>query len=449
MHKILVCLVALILAVPFLAPAQQTGSAKPFKAEELEQIVAPVALYPDPLLAQILMASTYPLEVAQAARFAKANAQLTGDQLNEALKKQTWDDSVKSLVSFPQVLTMMDEKLDWTQKLGDAVLAQQKELMDAAQRLRAKAHAAGNLKTTAEQKVTVEPAAAAPPAAPPPPPQTVVVQQPPTVIIKIEPANPQVVYVPTYNPTVVYGMWPYPAYPPYPPYYPPSYVAGTALLSFGLGMAVGAAVWGACNWNHGNTSVNINQYNSYTKNVNPANVANQRIQNLPAGSTPGRGGNQGTWQHNPANRGPVPYRDQASQQRFGKAADQSRAQSREAFRGRAEAGRQDLARGEAGPGRGQGPGQGGARDRQAPGGPGAQRGPGDRPQGGLGERGGPGQAQGAMGRGGGREAGAFEGIGKGGEARSSSARGQASRASTGGGARGASGASGARGGGRR
>ncbi|HET7875817.1 MAG TPA: DUF3300 domain-containing protein [Methylomirabilota bacterium] len=430
MHKVLVCLVALILAVPLLAPAQQTGSPKPFKPEELEQIVAPVALYPDPLLAQILMASTYPLEVAQAARFAKANAQLKGDQLNEALKKQTWDDSVKSLVSFPQVLTMMDEKLDWTQKLGDAVLAQQKELMDAVQRLRAKAHAAGNLKTTAEQKVTVVPAAA-PPAAPPPAPQTVVVQQPPTVI-KIETVNPQVVYVPVYNPTVVYGTWPYPAYPPYPPYYPPGYVAGTAALSFGVGMAVGAAVWGDCDWNHGNTSVNINNYNSYTKNVNTANVANQRIQNYPAGSTPGQGGNQGTWQHNPANRGPVPYRDQATQQRFGKAADQSRAQSREAFRGRAEAGRQDLARGDAGPGRGEGPG---------PGGPGAQKGPGDRPESGLGERGGPGQAE-ALGRGEGRGAGAFEGIGSGGEARSSSAQGQASRESMGGGARGASGARG-------
>lgn len=439
MHKILVYLVVLILTVPFLAPAQQTGSAKPFKPEELEQIIAPVALYPDPLLAQILMASTYPLEVAQAARFAKANAQLKGDQLNEALKKQTWDDSVKSLVSFPQVLTMMDEKLDWTQKLGDAVLAQQKELMDAAQRLRAKAHAAGNLKTTAEQKVTVEPAAP-PPAAPPTPPQTVVVQQPPT-IIKIEAANPQVVYVPTYNPTVVYGTWPYPAYPPYPPYYPPGYVAGTALLSFGVGMAVGAAVWGDCDWHGGHADVNINQYNSYTKNVNTANVANQRIQ-----QTPAQGGNRGSWQHNSANRGPVPYRDQATQQRFGKAADQSRAQSREAFRGRAEAGRQDLARGETGPGRGQSPGQGGARDREGPGGPGAQRGPGDRPEGGPGERGGAGRGEGAPGSGGGREAGAFEGIGKGGEARSSSARGQASRASSAGGARGASGA---RGGGRR
>jgi len=119
-------------------PGAEGGPAAPaFKPEELEQIAAPIALYPDPLLAQIFMASTYPVEIVQAARFAQANPNLKGDQLNEELKKQDWDDSVKSLVSFPDVLTMMDQKLDWTQKLGDAVLGQQKELMDAIQRLRA------------------------------------------------------------------------------------------------------------------------------------------------------------------------------------------------------------------------------------------------------------------------------------------------------------------------
>src|SRR5215471_810475 len=150
------------------------------------------------------MASTYPLEVVQAARFVSANANLKGAQLDEELKKYTWDDSVKSLVSFPQVLTMMNEKLDWTQNLGDAFLGSQKDVMDAIQRLRAKAQAEGNLKSTAEQTVATAPAQ----------------------IITIQPTNPQVVYVPTYNPTVVYGAWPYPAYPPYS-YYPPGYVAGT------------------------------------------------------------------------------------------------------------------------------------------------------------------------------------------------------------------------------
>src|SRR5262245_51481137 len=194
------------------APAQPGAPA--FTPEQLEQIAAPIALYPDPLVAQVLMASTYPLEIVQAARFVKDNPKLTGDQLNEKLKDQTWDDSVKSLVSFPQVLDLMNQKLDWTQQLGDAFLAQQKDLLDAIQRLRARAQAEGNLKSTSEQKVTVEPAPAAAPAAPGQPPQTVVVQQQPAQIITIEPTNPQVVYVPSYNPTVVYGAWPYPAYPP-------------------------------------------------------------------------------------------------------------------------------------------------------------------------------------------------------------------------------------------
>ncbi len=150
------------------------------------------------------MASTYPLEVVEATRFVKANPKLAGDQLGAALKQKTWDDSVKSLVAFPQVLETMNDKLDWMQKLGDAFLAQQKDVMDAVQRLRARAHTEGNLISTAEQAVTLQPAPVSPPAAA-------------STIITIEPTNPQVVYVPTYNPTVVYGAWPYSAYPPYTP----------------------------------------------------------------------------------------------------------------------------------------------------------------------------------------------------------------------------------------
>jgi hypothetical protein len=207
-------MIALLLVVPLPLLAQQDQAAKPFKPEELDQLVAPIALYPDPLLAQVLMASTYPLDVVQAARFAKDNASLKGDQRDQALQKQRWDDSVKSLVSFPDVLTMMDAKLDWTQKLGDAFLAQQADVMNAVQRLRAKAQATGNLKSSPQQTVTAEPAAATPAAPAGQAPVTVVVEQAPATVIKIEPANPQVVYVPTYNPTVVYGAWPYPAYPP-------------------------------------------------------------------------------------------------------------------------------------------------------------------------------------------------------------------------------------------
>src|SRR6516162_7431334 len=155
--RILGALLIALFLMPAAAVAQTDQGAAPapapFNNEQLEQIVAPIALYPDPLIAQIFMASTYPLEVVQAARFAKANPNLKGDALNEELKKQTWDDSVKSLVSFPQVLEMMDNQLEWMQKLGDAVLAQQKDTMDAIQRLRTKAQSAGNLKSTEQQNV--------------------------------------------------------------------------------------------------------------------------------------------------------------------------------------------------------------------------------------------------------------------------------------------------------
>src|SRR5262245_49552588 len=293
------------------------------------------------------MASTYPLEVVEAARFAKANPKLKDAALDEELKKQTWDDSVKSLVAFPQVLTMMNDKLDWTQKLGDAFLGQQKEVMEAVQRLRAKAQAEGNLKSTPQQTVSVEPAQAAPPpaqAAPapqaPPPPAPAAA---PT-IITIQPTNPQVVYVPTYNPTIVYGAWPYPAYPPYY-YYPPGYAAATfatAAISFGVGMAVGGALWGNCNWGRGDVNVNVNNYNNFTKNVNNTNIANTRtqIQNNRAS------GGAANWQHDPDHRRGVQYRDSGTQQRYNRTGP-ANASSREAYRGRAQEGRQELGRGAA------------------------------------------------------------------------------------------------------
>jgi len=474
--------VALLLTVPPLAPAQTAPPPAPFKAEELDQLAAPIALYPDPLVAQILMASTYPLEIVQAARFAKENAKLTGDPLNEALKNQTWDDSVKSLVTFPQVLSMMDSKLDWTQKLGDAFLAQQKELMVAVQRLRAQAQATGNLKSTAEQTVKVEAAAAAPAGAPAPPPAPaapaqaspqVVVQQAPPTIITIVPTNPQVIYVPTYNPTVVYGAWPYPAYPPYA-YYPPGYVAGAA-FAFAAGVAVGSALWGNCNWHGGDVNVNVNNYNNYTKNVNTANVASKRTEIQGSGQN---------WQHNPEHRQSAQYRDPTTQQRYKPGGNPQATQARESFRGRAEQGRQDIARGggasglqpaaqprPAGPGGGSSAAQrsAGAAQQptgrpdggsaaaqrptgaaQQPAGPGGGSAAAQRPAGAAQQPAGPGggssvaqrpagaaQMQGA-GSGGGS---AFQGMGQGPEAQSSSNRGQASRQSMGaaGGARGGGG----------
>lgn len=225
---------------------QQSGTQQLSQAQ-LASLVAPIALYPDPLVAQILMASTYPLEVAEAYNWQKSNQDLKGSALNNALKQQTWDASVKSLVSFPAVLGMMGSQLNWTQQLGNAVLAQQKDVMAAIQDLRKKAQASGALKSTSQQTVSTEGSGAS---------STVVIQ----------PANPQVVYVPTYNPTVVYGGWPYPAYPPVS-YYPPGYVAGTALLSFGVGMAVGAALWGGCHWGSGSLTINNNNFNSFNRNT--------------------------------------------------------------------------------------------------------------------------------------------------------------------------------------
>ena len=355
-------------------------------------MAAPVALYPDSLLAQVLMASTYPLEIVQAARFVKDNPNLKGDQLDEKLKDQTWDDSVKSLVVFPQVLALMDQKLDWVQKLGDAVLGQQKELMDAIQRLRARAQKEGNLKSTSEQTVTVAPAAAAPPAgarAGPAATQTVVVQQQPAQVITIEPANPQVVYVPAYNPTVVYGAWPYPAYPPAYPY-PPGYAFGAAALSFGVGMAVGAAVWGNCNWGGGNVDVDVNKNANYSRNVNRTDVASQRTQR----AQQGQAGNRSQWQHNPESRRGVQYRDQGTQQKYNRGSNPQATQSREEFRGRADQGRQDLSRGGA-DSRG-----GGSQGR-------------DRAQTSGGFQGRDQTGGGGRGSSGGREAGAFQGMGGG------------------------------------
>src|SRR3954454_4071668 len=202
------------------------------------------------------MASTYPLKVVQADRWVKQNPSLKDKPLADALNKQTWDPAVKSLVNFPQVLAMMSEKLDWTMKLGDAFIADQKSVMDAVQKLRGKAYAQGNLKSGSEQTVKVEQVAAT-------------AAQPAAQVIVVESASPSVVYVPTYNPTVVYGGWPYPSYPP-AHYYPPGYVAGTAALSFGVGMAVGAAwghAWGGCNWGHSEVDVDINRNTNINSNI--------------------------------------------------------------------------------------------------------------------------------------------------------------------------------------
>ncbi|MFL6719208.1 MAG: DUF3300 domain-containing protein [Burkholderiaceae bacterium] len=288
-------------------PAATAPNGKTFSQKELDQLLAPIALYPDALLAQILMASTYPLEVAVAERWVKANPNLKGKALEDALQQQSWDPSVKSLTVLPQVLTMMSEKIDWTQKLGDAFLAQQQDVMATAQALRRKATEQGTLKESPEQKVITEQAGG-------------------ETVIRIEPASPNVVYVPTYNPTVVYGGWPYPDYPPYY-YYPPGYAAGTMLFGFTAGAIVGSALWGNCNWGGGSVNINTTRYN----NFNRSNVQN------------------GNWSHNAQHRGAVPYRDKAVSQQYGRGRSGDAA-SREQFRGRDAAG-QSPASGNRGAGR--------------------------------------------------------------------------------------------------
>lgn len=180
-----------------------------FRKEELTQMLAPIALYPDSLVAQILMASTYPLEVVEAERWLRDNPNLKGDALAEALRDKPWDPSVKSLCNFPDVLFAMSDKLDQTRKLGDAYLAQEKEVMDTIQDLRRKAQKRGNLKTTPEQKVIVE-----------------------REVVRIVPATTSYVYVPIYDPYYVYGPWWYPAYLPYYWYYPRRPFSG---IYFGFG----------------------------------------------------------------------------------------------------------------------------------------------------------------------------------------------------------------------
>ena len=273
-----VVLLLLAASLPRPLAAEEAAPAPTFKKEELQQLLAPIALYPDQLLAQVLMASTYPLQIVQAARWQKENSKLTGEALDKALNAKEWDPSVKSLVPFPQVLHMMSDKLEWTQKLGDAFLAQQADVMAEVQYLRAKAQEAGSLKSNKQQTVTKTES-----------------------VIVIQPASPQVVYVPVYNPTIVYGTWWYPTYPPY--YYPPPY--GAAFVSgFFWGAAISASAhywgWGNCNWHGGDINIDVNRYNQI--NVNKAQI------------------NSGTWQHNPANRGQVPYRDAKSREQYGQKA---------------------------------------------------------------------------------------------------------------------------------
>ena len=273
-----------------------------FSEAELDQMMAPIALYPDSLLAQILMASTYPADVAEAVKWSKDNPKQDGDAAVDAVHDKSWDPSVMSLVAFPQVLTMMGEKPDWVQNVGDAFLADSETVMDTVQKLRKKAKDEGNLETTEQQKVIVEEPSSS---------ETVVI---------VEPADPQVVYVPYYNPTIIYGTWWWPHYTPW--YYRPyGYGYGSAVvrgIGFGIGIGITNALWGGCHWGRGRGSVdiNVNKYNNINVNRNKIDAGKKNT----------------NWKHNSDNRRGVPYKDEKTRKQF----DNKRggADKREDFRGR-------------------------------------------------------------------------------------------------------------------
>lgn len=270
---------------------------------QLEQLLAPIALYPDALLAQVLMAATYPIEVVQAAQWRKANPALQGKPLEEALVNQVWDASVKSLTAFPPVIAMMSEQLAWTQQLGDALLADQKRLLDAVQALRRKANAQGKLETNNQQAVFAEESTSEP-------------------YLRIEPADPEVLYVPAYDPAYAYGPWPYPDYPPYY-YYPPGYYPGGAFWTFTAGIIIGGALWGNCDWNGGGLHVEHHRYNQF----NRSNLSGKRS----------------NWQHSADHRRGTPYRDRSVSQRYSRDNAGQNPQARQDFRGRAESGQRSDA----------------------------------------------------------------------------------------------------------
>jgi len=268
--------------------AQSSEAAARIPPDQLDSLVAPIALYPDPLLAQTLAAATYPLEIIQLQQWLAQNKNLKDQALVDAVKKQDWDPSVQAMAAVPDAVKLLASDIKWTTDLGNAFLAQQSDVMDAVQRMRKKAKDTGNLKSSEQQKV-----------------ETKVIEN--KQVIVVEQASPQVVYVPSYNPTVVYGA---PAYP-YPPvtYPPPGYYAAGMAISFGIGVAMGAA-WGGgwgwgCGWGHNDVNVNVN--NNFNRNTNISNSGNR---------VAARGGNT-TWQHNPQHRGGAPYGDRNTANRFG------------------------------------------------------------------------------------------------------------------------------------
>src|SRR5882762_10323122 len=287
--QLLVLLVSASVAFAQAPPAPRNAAAM---QQELDQMLAPIALYSDSLLSQIFMASTYPLEVVEAARWSRANPGLTGEQAVGAVGERDWDASVKSLAAFPQVLAMMDQHLEWTARLGDVFIAQEPQVMETVQNLRQKAYEAGNLRSTEQVTVYEQGDAYA-----------------------IEPARPEVVYVPYYDTRVAYGSWWSPAYPPvYWAPWPGYYVYPGFAFAWGSGVIIRSGFFfGGCDWRARHvTVVNVT-------NVTNVTVNRQRVVNRPglARTAPA------VWQHDPVHRRGVPYHIASLQQRFGPATQAS------------------------------------------------------------------------------------------------------------------------------
>lgn len=307
-------------------------------AEQLDSLVAPIALYPDPLLSQTLVASTYPLEVIQLQQWLAQNNGLNEKALADAVNKQDWDPSIQALAALPDVVKLLADNIKWTTDLGNAFLAQQNDVMDAVQRMRKKAQDAGNLKSSSQQIV-----------------ETKVVES--KQVIVVQQASPTVVYVPSYNPTVVYGAPVY-AYPPivYPP---PGYYAAGMAISFGVGVAMGAMWHGGWGYNCGwgsNNNITINNNNNFVNNSNRQNIqGGNRVSTQPA-----RGNSN--WQHNPQHRGGAPYPNRSTANRYGGTARGDSMQSRQA-NARQNQARQQPAAGNRASNAGRG--QAGVSDRSA------------------------------------------------------------------------------------
>jgi hypothetical protein len=265
-------------------PAQQNVKISP---DQLDSLVAPIALYPDPLLSQVLVASTYPLEIMQLQQWLGRNQNLKDQALKDAVSKQPWDPSIQAMAGLPEVVKFLADDIQWTTDLGNAFLAQQGDVMDAVQRMRKKAEAKGTLQTNDKIQVQNETVGG-------------------KSVVVIEQAQPEVVYVPSYNPTAVYGAPAYYPYPSiaYPAYYPGSYLAASA-ISFGAGVAMGAFWSGGWGWGAGwgGNDIDMNFNNSFNRNAS----ANRNVNRT--------GGNR--WQHNPQHRGGAPYANSATANRFG------------------------------------------------------------------------------------------------------------------------------------